>query len=301
MKALTIGAFDGIHLGHRELFANVKAIAAAQGLTPAVLTFDPHPARIVAPERAPKLITSIDERRQLIHSLGIAEVHVVPFTPALSLLTPEQFVRQILLDQLQAKAVIVGANFRFGHQQAGHIDTLTALGAALDFTVHAAPVLAYRGRKVSSTAIRQAISSGNLSLANRLLGRPYALSGSVVSGHGIGSKQTVPTLNLDTPAELLPAHGVYISRTRDLDSERSWNSITNVGVRPTFAGDSLAIETFLLDPFDGQTPMKIQVQFLRHVREERKFPSPEALKAQILSDVRRAQTFFRRTSQLHPN
>ena len=300
MRALSIGAFDGIHLGHRELFAAVKSIAAAQGLTPAVLTFDPHPARIVAPERAPKLITTIDERRQLIHSLGIAEVHVVPFTPALSLLTPEQFVRQILLDQLQTKAVIVGANFRFGHQQAGHIDTLINLGAALDFSVHAAPVLSFRGRKVSSTVIRQAITGGNLSLANRLLGRPYSLSGAVVPGHGIGSKQTVPTLNLDTPAELIPAHGVYISRTRDLDSGRSWNSITNVGVRPTFSGDSLAIETFLLDPFDGQTPTNIKVQFLRHVREERKFPSPEALKAQILTDVRRAQTYFRRTSQLNP-
>jgi len=299
VRALSIGAFDGIHLGHRELFASVKSIAAAEGLTPAVLTFDPHPARIVAPERAPKLITTIDERRQLIHSLGIAEVHVVPFTPALSLLTPEQFVRQILLDQLQTKAVIVGANFRFGHQQAGHIDTLINLGAALDFSVHAAPVLSFRGRKVSSTVIRQAITGGNLSLANRLLGRPYALSGTVVSGHGIGSKQTVPTLNLDTPAELLPAHGVYISRTRDLDSGRSWNSITNVGVRPTFSGDSLAIETFLLDPFDGQTPTNIKVQFLRHVREERKFPSPEALKAQILTDVQRAQTYFRRTSQLN--
>ena len=161
-------------------------------------------------------------------------------------------------------------------------------------------MLSYRGRKVSSTVIRQAISSGNLSLANRLLGRPYALSGTVVSGHGIGAKQTVPTLNLNTPAELLPAHGVYISGTRDLDSDRSWNSITNVGVRPTFAGDSVAIETFLLDPFDGQTPTKIKVQFLRHVREERKFPSPEALKAQILTDVRRAQTYFRRTSQLKP-
>ena len=300
MRALTIGAFDGIHLGHRELFASVKSIAAAQGLTPAVLTFHPHPARIVAPERAPLLITTIDERRQLIQSLGIAEVHVVPFTPGLSLLTPEQFVRQILLDQLEAKAVIVGANFRFGHQQAGHIDTLINLGTALDFSVHAAPVLSYRSRKVSSTVIRQAIASGNISLANRLLGRPYSLSGTIVSGHGIGSKQTVPTLNLDTPAELIPAHGVYISHTRDLNSDRSWNSITNVGVRPTFSGDSLAIETFLLDPFDGQTPTNIKVQFLRHVREERKFPSPEALKAQILTDVRRAQTYFRRTSQLNP-
>jgi riboflavin kinase/FMN adenylyltransferase len=133
-----------------------------------------------------------------------------------------------------------------------------------------------------------------------MLGRPYSLSGAVVSGHGIGSRQTVPTLNLDTPAELLPAHGVYITRTRDLDAARHWNSITNIGLRPTFAGDSLTIETFLLDPFDGHTPARIEVQFLRRVREERKFPSPEALKAQILSDVSRAQTYFRRTTPRNP-
>lgn len=300
MRAVTIGAFDGIHLGHRLLFESVRSIAAVRGLQPAVLTFDPHPATIVAPERAPKLITTLDERRRLIAALGISEVHVIPFTPALSLLTPEQFVRQILLDQLQSKAIIVGDNFRFGHQQAGHIDDLERLGALLDFTVHAAPVLSCRGRKVSSTAIRKAITSGNLSLANRMLGRPYPLRGAVVPGHGIGSKQTVPTLNLETPAELLPAHGVYITRTRDMDSARTWNSITNVGVRPTFAGDSLSIETFLLDPFDGHTPARIEVQFLRRVREERKFPSPEALKAQILSDVTRAQTYFRRTAHLNP-
>lgn len=300
MRAITIGAFDGIHLGHRLLFESVQSIAAVRGLQPAVLTFDPHPATIVAPSRAPKLITTLDERRRLIAALGIREVHVLPFTPALSLLTPEQFVRQVLLDQLQTKAVIVGANFRFGHQQAGHIDDLERLGEQFDFTVHAAPVLAWRGRKVSSTVIRQAIAAGHISLANRMLGRPYPLRGAVVSGHGIGSKQTVPTLNLDTPAELLPAHGVYITRTRDLDAARTWNSITNVGLRPTFSGDSLSIETFLLDPFDGHTPASIEVQFLRRVREERKFPSPEALKAQILSDVSRAQTYFRRTGPCNP-
>ncbi len=300
MRAVTIGAFDGIHLGHRLLFESVQSIAAARGLEPAVLTFDPHPATIVAPERAPQLITTLDERRRLIAGLGIREVHVIPFTPALSLLTPEQFVRQILLEQLQTKAVVVGANFRFGHQQAGHIDDLERLGAELGFTVHAAPVLSWRGHKVSSTAIRKAVTSGNLSLANRMLGRPYSLRGAVVPGHGIGSKQTVPTLNLDTSAELLPAHGVYITRTRDLDSARTWNSITNVGLRPTFSGDSLTIETFLLDPFDGHTPAHIEVQFLRRVREERKFPSPEALKAQILADVSRAQAYFRRTSHLQP-
>jgi riboflavin kinase/FMN adenylyltransferase len=138
------------------------------------------------------------------------------------------------------------------------------------------------------------IEEGNVAMADRLLERPYALSGDVVSGHGIGSKQTVPTLNLRTPAEVIPANGVYITRTRDLETDGRWNSITNVGNRPTFEGDSLTIETFLLSSFDGLTPERISVEFWKRVREERKFENAEALRQQIFNDVARAQTFFRR-------
>jgi riboflavin kinase/FMN adenylyltransferase len=137
-------------------------------------------------------------------------------------------------------------------------------------------------------------------MATRLLGRPYALTGAIVPGHGIGSKQTVPTLNIEPSSEVLPPNGVYITRTRELDTERGWSSITNVGRRPTFDGDRLTIETYLLDPFDGQTPAAIEVQFLRRVRDERKFESPEALKTQIFRDAARAQAYHRRIAKWRP-
>jgi riboflavin kinase / FMN adenylyltransferase len=157
------------------------------------------------------------------------------------------------------------------------------------------PAVACRGRIVSSSGIRGLVESGQVAAAGRLLLRPYAIEGDVVSGRGVGSKQTVPTLNLATGAELIPARGVYVTCTRDLDADRRWNSITNIGYRPTFgASDELTIETFLLEPLTGETPHRIRVEFLRRVREERKFDSPDALRAQILKDVGAAQRYFRR-------
>jgi riboflavin kinase/FMN adenylyltransferase len=155
-----------------------------------------------------------------------------------------------------------------------------------------------RGQIVSSSEIRRLIETGDVARACRMLGRPYSLSGEVVPGQGIGSKQTVPTLNLHTLAEVLPLRGVYITRTWDLGSDRRWNSISNIGYRPTFGGDTLTIESFLLERFEEPTPERIRVEFLRRVRDERKFGSPEALKAQIFRDVRQAQTFFRRLKRV---
>jgi riboflavin kinase/FMN adenylyltransferase len=157
------------------------------------------------------------------------------------------------------------------------------------------PAVTCRGRIVSSSAVRELLGEGRVSLAARLLLRPYSVEGEVVRGRGVGSKQTVPTLNLATAAEVVPAGGVYVTRTRDLDEPREWTSVTNIGYRPTFgASDQLTIETFLLDPLEGETPRRIRVEFLRRLREERKFDTPEALRAQILKDVRAAVQYFRR-------
>jgi riboflavin kinase/FMN adenylyltransferase len=155
-----------------------------------------------------------------------------------------------------------------------------------------------RGRVVSSSEVRRLIDAGNVALAGRLLARPYALEGEVVSGQGIGSKQTVPTLNLAPAAEVMPARGVYVTRTADAASGRSWTSVTNIGTRPTFGGDSVTIETFLLDPLEGASPLAIRVEFLRRLREERRFEDAAALKLQILWDVARAQAFFRRVARI---
>jgi riboflavin kinase/FMN adenylyltransferase len=196
---------------------------------------------------------------------------------------------------LQARAVLVGENFRFGNRAAGTTATLTQLGAKYGYITAVIPAVQARHCIVSSTEVRRKLESGDVSAVRRLLCRPYALEGRVVRGQGIGSRQTVPTLNLATSAELLPARGVYITRTYDLNSAQVWPSISNIGYRPTFGGDQLSIETFLLAPLKEASPEEIRVDFLRHVREERKFESPEALKGQILRDVKRAQTYFRRT------
>jgi riboflavin kinase / FMN adenylyltransferase len=295
-SALTIGNFDGVHAGHRDVVGRVVALARGRGWKPSALTFDPHPARIVAPERAPRLLATTEERVLLMREQGIEQVLILPFTRELAAFTPERFVKEIVVERLDARAVLVGDNFRFGHEHAGDTRLLAELGRRHGFLVEAVPAIRMRGRVVSSSEVRRLIQAGNVALAARLLARPYALAGPVVSGQGIGSKQTVPTLNLAPGAEVLPARGVYITGTAELGSGRRWRSVTNVGTRPTFDGDSVTVETFLLDPLEGESPKAIRVEFLRRLREERRFEDAAALKRQILRDVGRAQTYFRRVA-----
>jgi riboflavin kinase/FMN adenylyltransferase len=293
-SALTVGNFDGVHAGHRRIMQRVSEVARERGLKPSVLTFEPHPTRVVAPSRAPRLMTTPEQRCALMEEAGIRQVLILPFTLQLAQLSPEEFVRNILVDALGVRAVLVGDNFRFGHKQAGNTVVLAELGRKYGFTTEIIPAIRMRGGVVSSSGIRNLIESGNVSRAARLLGHFHALEGEVVPGFGIGSKVTVPTLNLATNGELLPASGVYVTRTRDVEDGREWPSITNIGYRPTFDGRRLTIETYLLEPLAGSTPHRIRVELLRRVREERRFDSPEALRAQILRDVSRAQAYFRR-------
>jgi riboflavin kinase / FMN adenylyltransferase len=294
--ALTIGNFDGVHFGHRRILRQVTALAAARGWKSAVLTFDPHPTRIVAPDRTPTLLTAPAHRAELMREEAIDEVLILPFTAELARLSPGDFVRQLLVDRLGARAVLVGDNFCFGYRQSGNVRLLQELGARLDFETDIVPAVTWRGRMVSSSGIRSLLSAGRVSLAARLLQHPYGLDGRVVEGRGVGSKQTVPTLNLVPDAGLVPASGVYVTRVFDLEGDRRWSGITNIGYRPTFGeSDQLSIETFLLDPFSGETPSRIRLEFLWRVRDERKFDTPTALKEQILRDVRVARSYFRRT------
>jgi riboflavin kinase / FMN adenylyltransferase len=294
--ALTIGNFDGVHFGHRSILRRVVALAAVRGWKPAVLTFDPHPTHVVAPDRAPVLLTSPAHRAELMAEEGIGEVLILPFTAEVAHLMPQEFVQQLLIDRLRVRAVLVGDNFCFGYKQSGNTRLLAELGASLGFETEIVSAVACRGRMVSSSGIRALLREGRVSLAARMLQHPYALDGAVVGGRGVGSKQTVPTLNLAADSGVIPAAGVYLTRTRDLLDDRLWNSITNIGYRPTFGeSDRLSIETFLLDPLTGEAPARIRVEFLWRVREERKFDSPAALKEQILRDVGVAQRYFRRT------
>jgi len=294
-SALTIGNFDGVHFGHRQILRRVVQTAREHGWHPSVLTFNPHPTRVVAPSRTPELLNSPEQRAALMSEEGIEQVLILPFTLELAKLSPEEFARQLLWDTLGARAVLVGENFHFGHRQAGTVRVLQELGRQLGFATEIVRAVHCHGRMVSSSGVRELLRSGDVSLAARFLTRPYSVEGAVVSGRGVGSRQTVPTLNLATSAEVLPADGVYITRTYDPATGHRWNSITNIGQRPTFGeGGARSIETFLLDPLDGPAPASIRLEFLRRVREERKFESPEMLRAQILKDVRTAQAYFRR-------
>jgi riboflavin kinase/FMN adenylyltransferase len=254
-----------------------------------VLTFEPHPAKVVAPERAPRLITSFERRVELMEREGIEHVLILPFTREVSLWPPKYFVEHLLVEKLGVKAVVLGDDFRFGHKQAGDRNLIEELGAKHGFEVALVAPVEVRGERVSSSLVREMAGAGRVARAARLLERPFELQGRVVSGQGVGSKQTVPTLNLEPDSEVLPLSGVYVTRTIDLDGMREWESITNVGNRPTFGGGAVTVETFLLGALEPPAPERIRVEFLWRVRDERKFASAEALKAQILRDVMRAQ------------
>jgi riboflavin kinase / FMN adenylyltransferase len=295
-SAVTIGNFDGVHLGHRAILRRLRALAHANGWKSTALSFDPHPTKIVAPQRTPKLMTTPEQRARWMGEAGIDQVLILPFDMATARLTPEEFAEDLLARRMRGRAVLVGENFRFGCRQAGDVRTLQALGERLGFVVEIVPAVRFRGQVVSSSSIRALISGGRIALANRLLGRPYALEGRVVAGRGVGSKQTVPTLNLETEAEVIPVRGVYATRANGMDA------VTNIGYRPTFGeSEQLSIETFLLDihgPVNEGADDALTVEFLARLREERKFDTPEALKRRILFDARAAERYFRRSKAI---
>ena len=290
--AVTIGNFDGIHKGHQAILKRTVERARTLNLRSAAMIFDPHPMRIVRPENAPLLLSSPGERVSRFGERGIDEAVILPFTERTAALTPERFVREVLVERLHARAVVVGENFRFGHRQTGDFATLLDLGPRFGFEAEAVPPVMIRGEPASSTRVRDAASRGDLTEAEELLGRPFTLEGQIVRGYGVGSSQTVPTLNLAAESELLPRWGVYVTLTRDLHSGRQWKSITNIGKRPTFNGSDVSVETHVLDEWRGDAPARIRLAFHLRLRDEQKFPSAEHLKEQIRSDVEEAWQFF---------
>jgi riboflavin kinase/FMN adenylyltransferase len=227
-------------------------------------------------------------------AIGMEAAVVLPFTMELAQCAPDDFVDEILVEQLQVRAVVVGDNFRFGHRQAGDVKFLRELGMKDGFEVIVHTPVIIDGQVVSSTLIRKQISEGDVTGAARLLGRPFALTGEVVSGTGTGRKFTFPTLNLKPDQELLPAKGVYITRTVLEGETSSHRSVTNVGMRPTFNGTGLTVETHLLDYSGNFAPKSIEVRFWKKLRDEKKFSGPEELRAQIAKDITRANQFFTR-------
>lgn len=293
-SVLAIGNFDGIHLGHQAILRSTVERAQTFNAVSTALTFDPSPRKVLRPESAPPRLSTNAQRMEWFNALGLEAVVVLPFTLDLASLTPEKFVGQILVRDLRVKAVLVGEDFKFGHKQAGDVKLLSELGTKYGFDVVVVPPVVFRGEVVSSTIIRREVAEGDMSHAARLLGRPFALTGEVVSGTGTGRRFTFPTLNLAVDQELLPSRGVYITRTCFEGESRSHRSVTNIGMRPTFNGTALSVETHLLDVEIDARPKRIEVRFWKRLREEKKFSGPEELRTQIVQDIARARTFFSR-------
>jgi riboflavin kinase/FMN adenylyltransferase len=293
-SVIAIGNFDGIHLGHQRLLEYCIGLARETGAVATALTFEPPPLKVLRPESAPLRISTNEQRLEWFAALGMEAAVVLPFTMELSRLTPQDFVDEILVRQLQVRAVVVGDNFRFGHRQAGDVKFLRELGMRDGFDVIVHEPVVVDGKIVSSTVIRKMIAEGDVTRAARMLGRAFALTGEVVPGTGTGRKFTFPTLNLRPEQELLPARGVYITRTVLEGEPSSHRSVTNVGMRPTFNGTGLTVETHLLDYSGNFSPKRIEVRFWKKLREEKKFGGPEELKAQIAKDIAKANAFFAR-------
>jgi len=292
---VSVGNFDGLHLGHQRILAEVVARARAGERLAAAVTFDPHPLRILRPAEAPALLMTLEQRLAALERIGLDAALVLRFDRTFSELSPENFARHVLVDTLGASEILVGANFKFGHRQAGDVACLSRLGAKFGYRVETIAPVVVRGEIVSSSAVRQAVRAGDVRRAGRLLGRPFALEGRIQPGSGQGHKQVVPTLNLATAQELLPATGVYVTET--VSQGRKYGSVTNVGMRPTFSGDQLTVESHLFDFHAERDAGNLEIRFCKRLREERKFASPSELKEQILCDIASGKKFFRRTKR----
>jgi riboflavin kinase / FMN adenylyltransferase len=293
---VSVGNFDGVHRAHRSVIGEMVRRAKAAGAQSVVVTFEPHPARILRPDQNLKLLTPLPEKLRLLEATGVDAVLLLPFSRDLSLMTPRQFAHEILKKRLHAREVHEGYNFHFGHKATGNIQTLRDLGREKDtgFEVHDYPEMRLRGEPVSSSHIRKLLAEGRVSRARHLLARPFSILSTAGRGRGYGAKYTVPTINLAHYEELVPKDGVYITRTRI--GNECFDSVTNVGNRPTFGADSFAIETHLLNfhPLELSAETEVEIHFLDRLRDEIKFPSVETLKEQIGRDVRKAQKYLRR-------
>ncbi len=288
---LALGNFDGLHRGHQKIIERVRRGAADRGGVGLVLTFDPHPPRVVRPDKAPPLLMTMPQKIAAIERAGAHGVAVVRFTPQLSRFTPEQFVRAVLVDWLRVTEVWVGADFLFGHERAGTFSVLRSLGSQYGFRAEKIDPVRYKEFVVSSTRIRRLVAEGRVDEAGALLGHHYAIEGVVVAGARRGRELGFPTANLSTDNELVPPSGVYAT-TAELDGT-CWPAITNIGVRPTFeAAGAVSIETHVLG-FDADVyGARLSLSFIQRLRDERRFPDVDALREQIAADVRRAQRLF---------
>lgn len=283
-SVVTVGNFDGVHRGHQVLLRRAVDAAEERGVRSAAVTFEPHPAAVVSPGRQPLRLQPLEARIEELAARGVDLVAVLPFTPEVASWSPESFVEQVLVHRLEAVRVVVGTNFRYGHRAAGDVVTLSESGEQHGFGVEAVTLLDIEGDPISSTALRNRIAEGDVRWAMRALGRPFALEAPVVHGEGRGRTIGVPTANLDVDPELIvPANGVYACWVEVDDVVRA--AVTNVGVRPTFDGQTRSVETHLIDAADELYGAVVTMRFVERIREERRFHGVDDLVAQIQRDI----------------
>jgi riboflavin kinase/FMN adenylyltransferase len=295
---VTIGNFDGLHVGHRAIMKTVIRRARDLGGEAVVYTFDPHPRKVLRPDRAPRLLTSLDQKLELLDELGIDVTIVEPFDRAFAEMPPERFVREYIHERIRPMEVYVGYDFRFGRDREGSMRLLTEIGPRLGFSVTIIPEVTVDGRDVNSTRIRELLADGDVAEAQQLLGRPFRARGTVVEGLRRGRELGFPTANLAPGSEVLPLAGVYAGRLRcvedgDPPAGVDLPAVTNVGLRPTFGdGQELVAETHVIDFTGDLYGRSVDVSFEHRLRGERKFPGPEALKEQIQRDVAEARRWL---------
>lgn len=300
----TIGNFDGVHRGQRAILEQLSARARDLGVPAVVVTFDPHPLTVLAPDRAPVALTTAKQKEELLEKAGVGVMLVVRFTPDLARVPARTFVREFLHDRLDLKEIFVGAGFVFGHKREGSLSMLQEMGADLGFAATAVDEVVYSGEKISSTRIRRAIGEGNVTEAAEMLGRPYALAGSIARGDRMGQKLGWPTINLMTDNKLLPADGVYACRVNFPSYPATFDCVTNIGTRPTvYENYQRVVESHILDFKANVYGQKIKLEFYKRLREERIFPTVMDLSTQIRRDVEASREYFfrRRLEQDAPS
>ncbi len=292
-NAVTIGNFDGIHLGHQAMLARLTARAASVGAAPTVLTFEPHPREIFTPQSAPTRLTSLREKLEILRNLGVAHVHVCRFSKPFAALSAEDFVRRILVEGLKARYVLVGDDFRFGARRAGDFALLERMGRTHGFEAEALHTIEAAGQRASSTAVREALAAGDMAMAAQLLGRPYSISGRVVGGDQLGRKIGYPTANIQLKHNKPPVKGIFAVRVQGLRGDPDspdWPGVASLGTRPTVHTNGRPTLEVHLFNFDRSIYREhLRVEFLHKLRDEAKFPNLDALIAQIDLDAQQAR------------
>ena len=290
---LTIGNFDGVHLGHQRILSAVVERAGETGRPSVAVTFDPHPLKVLHPEQAPRMIQTLGQKEEAIAKLGFDCLLVIPFTRDFSLTEPEDFVRDFLGRRLAASEIFLGSHFAFGRGKRGNLELLRRFGPELGFTAQGVEEVFEGGAPVSSTRIREAVGRGAIASANAMLGRPFQLDGFIAKGDRMGRRLGYPTINLRPDNELYPADGVYFSRVYFKSFDREFVCVTNIGRRPTVYEDyETTIESYILDFSSDVYGEKIRLLFYDRVREERTFPSMMELTAQIARDIEATRRYF---------